>query len=486
MYILHLIYICISSLFYIHTNDDHHVSQLAHRKQMHGLLKMAKIRQMIFTVVLMQFIMTELQAESQLLMGNDIYKSDFTNFESRSRGQTGKSPAEALESSAIVARFHDNVRSNSFRFDDSVLIHQVKNRLRKPVTEEGTPMEMSSDSKKQTSIEIKDNNLEISAKAEGYKAGDFTASQGDEGLIDTEIEMDENKPHERDRTELRTALRAPGLRIIKVVVASKTTAQVFRNFQSIGTLRTWTGAQEFVCSAKKGDSIIILAKGTLTRKAKYFGVAAMVQQGGKRWYMTGGPGRRAFKAISIQAMVSLNRPDLRIPRRKMCYLPNTRIIRNQEENRYASNEMAKTLFEYGAKYVWAKGAKVNDVIGIRLVVGGDECNKPKPSRRPKPTPSPNNTEGGKRCPCIVLKTGKDGECFQFRRKVFSKIPYKVGACRRRACGLKYKCVASGSFSRIMCLRRIGRYEVRSIGPVFKGKCKNVPLRPVQPYYAPYS
>lgn len=303
---------------------------------------------------------------------------------------------------------------------------------------------------------------------------------------DEDVDVDGHKDNV-DESEMQTSVaKSNPLRIVRVIVASKTFAKVYRNFQLIGRVRKWRGAQEFVCAARKGDSITILSKGLTTKKGKYFGIAAMVRPGGKRWFMTGGRGRRAFKAISLRTVIRLKKADLRKPRQKMCYLRFPYTITHQRRGRYATNKVAKRLFKAGGKYVWARKARVTDVIGVRFMVGGDGCNKPKPSKKPSASPSPKNVVGGARCACRVVRSRTKGECFEFRNAKFSGIPYKVGACRRRVCGLKYECVAPGRRSRILCLRRVARYEVRSVGPVFKGKCKNVPLKPVQPYYAPYS
>lgn len=262
------------------------------------------------------------------------------------------------------------------------------------------------------------------------------------------------------------------LRTVKVIVASKTIAQVWRNFKLVGRARSWKAADEVTFKARVGDSITILSKGW----KNFFGVAAMIKPGGKRWYMTAGPGGRAFKAIGLKALKQMKKADLRSPRRKMCFLRYPYAVKPQRGPRYANNTKATLLFKRRAKYVWARGAKANEVIGVRFLVGGDRCKKP--SATPKP--------GAARCACRVVRSGSKSDCLEFRNKRFSGIANKVGACRRRKCGLKYECVQPGRRSKVLCVRRFARFEVRSAGPAPNGKCRNVPLRPAQPYYAPYS
>lgn len=295
-------------------------------------------------------------------------------------------------------------------------------------------------------------------------------------------EDDDGGSEDETGTELFTTMHKKAgkgtlgkVRTITVIVASKTTVQVCRNFKLVGRTKAWTNAKQIVFKARVGDSITILSKGL----KRFYGVAAMIKQGGKRWYTTAGPGGRAFKAIGLKALQKMKKGDLRSPRRKMCFLRYPYAVKDQR-TRKARSKTAAVLFKKRARYVWARGAKSTDVIGVRFVVGGDRCKKPKP----KPTPKP--TAGAARCACRVVRSESKGDCLGFRNKRFTEIANKVGPCRKRKCGLKYECVQPGRRSKIVCVRRFARFEVRPVGPQSKGRCKNVPVRPAQPYYAPYS
>lgn len=273
-------------------------------------------------------------------------------------------------------------------------------------------------------------------------------------------------------------------RKVKVVVAAKTTVEVWKNFKLVGSVKSWRRAVKFLFKARIGDSITLVSKGF----KKHFGIAAIIYTGGKRCYVTGGHGRHFFKAIGLKTLKRLKKPDLRTSRRGMCYLRHPYTVKHQRgrRTRFATKGMALYLLRHKAKYVWARGARSNDPVCLRFVVGGDRCNKPKPSKKPSPSPIPKAGGGGARCPCRVVPGATRSECFEFRNKQFSEVPNKVGSCYRRQCGLKYECVEPGRSSRIVCVRQFARYEVRSVGPMFKGKCKNVRLRTAQPFYAPYS
>lgn len=282
----------------------------------------------------------------------------------------------------------------------------------------------------------------------------------------------------------KTMILGKNERKVKLVVASKTTVEVWRNFNLVGSVKSWKRAVKFLFKARIGDSITLNSKGF----GKHFGIAAIIYTGGKRCYVTGGHGRHVFKAIGLKRLKRMNKPDLRTPRRGMCYLRHPYTVKHQRgrRTRFATKGKALYLLRHKAKYVWARWAMQNDVVGLRFVVGGDRCNKPKPSNKPSPTPSPKAGGGGTRCACRVVPGVARSECLEFRNKRFSEMANKVGSCYRRECRLKYECVEPGRKSRIVCVRRFARYEVRSVGPMFKGKCKNVQLRPAQPYYAPYS
>lgn len=309
--------------------------------------------------------------------------------------------------------------------------------------------------------------------SEGVGELDREDIEVDEGEDSSESEEVEAESDMQTVTHKKKGPKHVGkVRKVTLVVASKTSVQVWRNFKLVGRAKSWRTAEEMVFKARVGDSITILSSGWKS----FYGVAAMVRPGGKRWYVTGGRGRRAFKAIGLKALRRMKKADLRSPRRKMCFLRYPYAVKEQRGKRFAKGGKASLLFKKRAKYVWARGSTADQVIGVRFVVGGDRCGKP----TPRPTP------GGARCACRVVRTGSKGDCLEFHNRRFSGIPNKVGACRPRKCGLKYECMQPGRRSKILCVRRFARFEVRPVGPLSKGRCKNVPLRPAQPYYAPYS
>ena len=277
------------------------------------------------------------------------------------------------------------------------------------------------------------------------------------------------------------------LRKITLIVSSKTTAQVWRNFRIVGRCNAWRRAERMVFKARVGDSITIFSKGWTSGGKRIFGVAAIIKPGGKRWFVTGGRGGGAFRAISVRRLKAMGKKrklDLRRPKAKMCFLRRPVVVTQKTKSRMAKGPSADLLYSKKARYVWARGAKATEPIGLRFVVGPRRCKKPKPTKKPTPTEKP--TPGGARCACRVVRSASKGECFEFRNKRFSEIANKVGGCRRRTCGLKYECMQPGRRSRLLCVRRFARFEVRPVGPAFRGKCKNVRLRPAQPYYAPYA
>lgn len=316
-----------------------------------------------------------------------------------------------------------------------------------------------------------------------YMAVDETDEEykKENGDADDDIDIGD-KEEEKDELKMLTSDHKKSkplsnIRKVRMFVASRTTAHVWRNFKHAGKTGSWRNGVELQFKARVGDAITIKTQGW----KGHYGVIAMIHDGRKRWFMTGGRGRKAFKAISMSALKRIWKPDLRRPGRPMCYLRHPYIVQRQRGRgvRYAKNSEAKMLYRYGAKYVWARGASWRMEIGMRFVVGGVHCKKQTPAPSPKAV-------GGARCACRLVHTNMKGDCFEFRNKRFTELPNKVELCRRRVCGLKYECVQPGRSSSIVCVRRLAQYEVRSIGPVYNGKCRNVPLRPAQAYYAPYS
>lgn len=361
--------------------------------------------------------------------------------------------------------------------------YDIPDAVRPPVE---SPEEEAEKSPKQALESEKDEDS-IAERMEDWVVDD---AEGRFGTDNVEVEEGvgwEDESDDMDGSGLLTSThkksneRLRNVRKVRVFVASKTTVGVWRNFKAVGNSKTWKNAVELRLKARVGDSITLISKG----RKRHFGIAAMIHDGRNHWFRTGGRGGRAFKAIELTALKKKMKPDLRRPGRKMCYLRYPYIVTPQRGRgiRYARNGKAKVLYRYGAQYVWARSASYRAKIGVRFVVGGVRCKRPRPSKKPSPSPKVGIVA---RCACRAVRTGSKGECFEFRNKRFSELANKVAPCRRGVCGLKYECVQPGSRSRIVCVRRFARYDVRSIGPVFKGKCRNVPLRSAQPYYAPYS
>lgn len=426
------------------------------------------------------------------------YRADGTGIEQPIGASTGGQSQDAIGN--IWTTDSDHVEHKSFSMDGRAA-HDADQDLDEDIeiypqaTPEGedesfpeSPEPISNGENSSADVADEDDD-ESDDDAVEFNPDDFSVSQVDEvyeneDMLDEEGDGASSSGGDEDGSQLSTTMhKKGGLRQVKVVVASKTRAQVWRNYQKIGTVRTWTNVQQFSCVARGGDSITIISKGRRTKNGPAFGIAAMVNVGGKKWYVTGGRGKRLFKAFSLRSMKRMKRPDLRSPRRKMCFLPHPYAVMPQPGRWAAKRGMVTFLFKKNkAKYVWARKSSRTDVIGVRFVVGGDKCG----TQKPTPSPSPKNKVGGARCACRVVRSPTKGNCFEFRNKRFSAIPNKKAACRQRVCGLKYECVQPGRRSKILCMRQFARFEVRSIGPSFKGQCKNVPLRPSQAYYAPYA
>ena len=325
---------------------------------------------------------------------------------------------------------------------------------------------------------------------------DAEAELADEDLSDQDVqghdesqeeEANDNEDDGQYGSEMSTSSRGGtryALRPIVMVVTSRTPFKVFRNSQKVGWGNNWRKALTISFKARNGDAITVITNGT----SNHFGVSAFIQVGRHHRFVTGGRGGGAFKASSLRLLSGSARKRFMKAKKKLCFLKRPVSLPNGSGLRYAKNRDGRFLLSLGARYMWARRAKPTDVMWLRFVVGGEVCGRPKVSRSPRPTPSPSpkNVVGGARCACRVVRGRSKGECFEFRNSRFSEISNKVGACRERDCGLKYECVQPGRRSRILCVRRFARYEVRSIGIKSKGKCRNVPLKPAKPYYAPYS
>lgn len=429
--------------------------------------------------------------------GHTLTSSDKFSNDGQSNEETGTEviqgdkPKEAIDSWSMSITSGANVISGQDELGVEELDHSIIEKYEEGDSTQSLPhsseqmagtgenMDESTEDGKSVEINVEDHSVTVEDDMHDNEALDV---EGDEDSEEDEDSVDgvdmPNAMHKK------TMILGKNERKVKVVVASKTTVEVWKNFTLVGSVKDWRRAVKFLFKAHIGDSITLVSKGF----GKHFGIAAIIYTGGKRCYVTGGHGRHVFKAIGMNTLKRLNKPNLRTPRRGMCYLRHPYTVKHQRgrQTRFATQGKALYMLRHKAKYVWARGASHKDVVTLRFVVGGDRCNKPKPSKKPSPTPRQKPIRGGARCPCRVVPARTRSECFEFRNKRFSGMANKVGTCYRRVCERKYECIEPRRSSRIMCVRRFARYEVRSVGPMFKGKCKNVVLRPARPFYAPYS
>ena len=393
--------------------------------------------------------------------------------------------------------------------DPMGMLDVVSDESSADISEENEPedgYEADSDDSSMTAVDVADSLEDKDDEDLGDEAGtgenimddidDADAELGDGDLSvegvqgqdeSQEEEANDNEDDGQDGSEMSTSSRGGtryALRPIVMVVTSRTPFKVFRNYQKVGWGSNWRKALTISFKARNGDAITVITNGT----SKHFGVSAFIQVGRHHRFVTGGRGGGAFKASAFRLLSGSARKRFTKAKKKLCFLKRPISLPNGSGLRYARNRDGRFLVSLGARYMWARRAKPTDVMWLRFVVGGEVCGRPKVSRSPRPTPSPSpkNVVGGARCACRVVRSRSKGECFEFRNSRFSEISNKVGACRERDCGLKYECVQPGRRSRILCVRRYARFEVRSIGIKSKGKCRNVLLKPSKPYYAPYS
>lgn len=295
---------------------------------------------------------------------------------------------------------------------------------------------------------------------------------------------------------------------VEVIMSAKSIANLYHNNNPIGSATDSGRAYKFEFEAYSHDVIAISSSGS----RKYHGVIALINIENKV-YVTGEYG---FKAIEENLATYRARDSnfWRTTAFKSCSWNRPVNVRRQK-GRGTVRDFPNTEAKYVWANVWANNERNDEMIFLRFVIHGEECNEntpkqtytpspnpehtytpspmtsPKhtytqiPSTSPKYTPHPSHSAipvGGDKCECRLVKTDSIGDCFDFNNVRMYTTYSQKALCMRRDCDAKFECVDAGEKGESICVRRFATSEVRPVGPVFNQYCINVKLPYAKPFY----
>lgn len=134
-------------------------------------------------------------------------------------------------------------------------------------------------------------------------------------------------------------------------------------------------------------------------------------------------------------------------------------------------------YTFGAKYVWAVGARRQGKIFLRFVLGGENC--PSPTWTPSPSPVP-----FRQCACKQSTTERQGVCYYFTGPTIEGS--KRRPCMKRTCEAKFECVESEETNR--CIMKYTTSEVKMVERRFQDTyiCEESELAERRYFLIPYA